>query len=140
MGGAGAFFQAGTMVNQQVVQPRTIQADNPEQMGHGYEKEKSKQKEQKKIEVDIYNDRDVDYIKDPYKDPEELEKRVKKTVFALDNKEISDLDLGWEKFAANIGKFHDQSPNAHFVILKPNARNYDSALVDYSLGRKGGKY
>lgn len=140
MGGAGAFFRPSTMVNQQVVQPRTIQADNPEQMGQGYEAAKNKQKEQKEIEVDIYNDRDVDEIKDPYKDPEELDKKLKKTVFAIDNKEIAELGDGWEKFFADIGKNFPNNPNSRFAILKPNASNYDSSLVDYTVGRKGGKY
>jgi len=131
MGGAGAFFQPGTMVNQQVVQPRTIQADNPEQMGHGYEKEKSKQKEQEKIAIELYNTRNVDYIKDPYQDPEELEKKIKKTVFALDNKEIADIDVGWEEFAKKVRKVPEVK-SSRFVILKPNASNYDASLMDYS--------
>jgi hypothetical protein len=140
MGGAGSFVRPGTMVNQQVVQPRTIQADNPEQMGKGYEAAKNSQKGQKKIEVDVYNERDVDVVKDPYKDPEELEKRLKKTIFALTNDEIAELGDGWEEFVANKGKSFPNDPRAMFAILKPNASNFDASQVDYSTGRKGGKY
>ena len=104
MGGIEAFIQPSTMVNQQVVQPRTIQADNPEQMGQDYEREKGKQKEQKKIEVELYNTRNIDYIKNPYQDPEELNKKVKKTIFALDNEVIASIDLGYEEFAKKVDK------------------------------------
>lgn len=120
MGGFGSMVQPGTQINQQVVQPRTIQADNPEQSGEGYEKLKNSQKDQKEIEVEIYNAKDVDHIKNPYKNPEELEKKLKKTVFAIDNKEIASMDDGWEKFAANVGKATGNRPGTKMPILKPS--------------------
>jgi len=110
MGGMEAFIRPSTMVNQQVVQPRTIQADNPEQMGHGYEKEKGKQKEQKKIEVELYNARDIDYIEDPYQKPEELEKKIKKTIFAIDNEVIASINLGYTEFAKKVDKETEEKP------------------------------
>jgi hypothetical protein len=121
-GGVEAFFQPSTMVNQQVVLPRTLQADEPEQAGKEYEKAKSRQKGQKKIEVDVYNRLDTDEIEDPYEKPEELEKKIKKTVFALDNKEIADIDVGWEGFAKKIREV-PEFRSKRFVFLKPNSPN-----------------
>lgn len=99
MGGAAQFVVPGTMVSQGVVQPRTIQADSPEQSGEEYEKLKNRQKEQEKIETEVYNEQEIDYIEDPYEDPEELEKKIKKTIFAIDNEIIADLNIGSIEFA-----------------------------------------
>lgn len=99
MGGASTMITPGTHINQQVVQPRTIQADSPEQSGEEYEKLKNAQKEQEKIETEIYNEQEIDYIEDPYENPEELEKKIKKTMFAIDNEIIADLNIGFEEFA-----------------------------------------
>lgn len=100
--GVSNFVRPGTMINQQVVQPRTLQADGPEQSGQGYEKAKSKQKEWHRIEVDVYNNRDVDQIEDPYDNPEELEKKLNKTIFSIDNEVISKFNDGYEEFAKKI--------------------------------------
>lgn len=98
MGGVEQFVRPGTMVSQQVVQPRTLQANEPEQ-GEDYEKAKSRQKELHQIEIDVYNNRDIDKIKDPYDDAEELNKKVNKTIFSIDNNLVASIDLGYEEFA-----------------------------------------
>ena len=98
MGGFFALAGPGTFVTQQVVQQRTIQADAPEQTGDDYEKAKNRQKEQKKIEVDVYNRRDVDELADPYQEDEDLSKKVKLTFFKLDNEPIAEIDPGFEEF------------------------------------------
>lgn len=99
MGGSSTMMQPSSHISTQVVQPRTIQASDPEQSGEGYEAIKNKQKGQEEIAVEVYNDSDIDYIKDPYTDPEELAKKIKKTIFAIDNKLIADLNLGSIDFA-----------------------------------------
>jgi len=39
--------------------------------------------------------------------------------------------VGWEEFAKKVRKVPEvKSPR--FVILKPNASNYDASLMDYS--------
>jgi hypothetical protein len=102
MGGASQFVRPGTMVSQQVVQPRTIQADEPQQSGQEYENAKNKQKEWHRIEVDIYNNKDIDTIKNPYDDPEELSKKLNKTIFAINNEPISSMDLDYVDFADKV--------------------------------------
>jgi hypothetical protein len=103
MGGFQAMAGPGTFITQQVVQPRTIQADAPEQMGKEYEKVKNRQKEQKKIEVNVYNKKDVDEIPDPYEEgwPEGLEalaKKVKLTFFKLNNEPVAEINPGFTEF------------------------------------------
>ena len=103
MGGADMYINQATQVDTQVVQPRVIQADEPEQ-GEDYEKAKNRQKGQKKIEVDLYNQRNVDNIADPYMEDEQLAKKVNTMVFALKNQPDRTLSQKYTYFAKKVEK------------------------------------
>jgi hypothetical protein len=103
MGGADMYINQATQVDTQVVQPRVIQADEPEQ-GLEYEKAKNRQKGQKKIEVDLYNQRSVDNIADPYMEDEQLAKKVNTMVFALKNQPDRTLSQKYTYFAKKVEK------------------------------------
>jgi len=114
MGGFNSMVGPGTTISTQVVQPRTIQAMNPEQSGPEYEKAKNSQKEQPTIATDVYNDRDLEFIKNPYEKDEELSKKLQKTIFAVDNKEIAKINIGYKEFSKSIDKeVEKEEPKNH---------------------------
>ena len=108
MGGAGgsSLSGPGTMISTQVVQPRTLQADMPEQ-DREYEKAKSRQKEQHKIEVDEYNTTEVDELSNYFDRDnriEQLAKKINQTVFALKKEPDLQLAQNYTHFAKKIDR------------------------------------
>jgi hypothetical protein len=81
--GGHELMNPATNINVQVVQPRTRQAEVPQQSGKGYEKAKRLyNRELKKHDIDDYNDRDRDELNTYYEyEPEtddEVSRRIKR--------------------------------------------------------------
>lgn len=110
MGGFSSMVAPSTVVTNQVVQPRTIQAMNPEQSGDGFERVKNKQKGLPVIATEVYNDNEIEVLRNPYEDDKELDKKLQKTVFSVDNKEVAKLDLGYKELSKKVDKEIEEKP------------------------------
>jgi hypothetical protein len=63
MGGFSQMTGPGTFIANQVVQPRTVQADEPDQSGEGYERAKERQPRLERIPTRAYNHKKEDQQK-----------------------------------------------------------------------------
>lgn len=116
MGGFTQMTGPGTFISNQVVQPRTVQADEPEQSGEEYEKAKNQQKEQEKIDTKLYNDKEEQELKNYFDDDEnseEIAKKINTVIFALKKDPEIKMARNYTQFAKTMKKELNLSPEQH---------------------------
>ena len=107
MGGFSAMTGPGTFTANQVVQPRTVQADEPEQSGEEYEKLKDQQPEQEKVNIDRYNRKkakQLRYYYDKDKNSETVAKKINDAIFKLKKDRSIKMAKDYTQFAPTIMK------------------------------------
>lgn len=105
MGGFSQMVGPGSFIATQVVQPRTVQANEPQQSGEDYERIKEKQPGLEKIDLKQYNKKKTKKKKNYFDDDEraeEVAKMINTTVFSLMKDPELKMSKNYTQFAKTI--------------------------------------